>query len=463
MSILESTVNNIDSLDKTSIEQAKKRLDRLIKPQGSLGKMEDICMQLAGIHKSKYFDTSKKVVIAFGADHGVYEEGVAPDPQSITYMQLPNFTKGICGVGVISKFVGADVVAVDIGVNCDHELEGVLNYKIRKGTSNMAKGPAMTREEAIRCLEIGIEMAEDSIKKGYNLIGIGEMGICNTTPSSAIISVIDNCDPEDVTGIGAGLKKERVKFKADTIRKSIELNKPNPEDAIDILSKVGGFEIGGMAGVILGCSANRIPVVLDGFISYAAALLAYKINQKTREYMIASHSSAETGTQRALNILNLEPVLNMGMRLGEGSGAALAFNIIEAANYTYENMATFDDIYTIINDISKEHKTVILDCVTLLVNNLMFTYEIDIDNSTQDEINELEKYIKEQVEKLLIEIKKTNLYFVIVTNELGLGGVSINKLTRIYTDIIGRINQQIATHSDEVYFVVSGIPMKIKG
>ena len=241
MSILESTVNNIDSLDKTSIEQAKKRLDRLIKPQGSLGKMEDICMQLAGIHKSKYFDTSKKVVIAFGADHGVYEEGVAPDPQSITYMQLPNFTKGICGVGVISKFVGADVVAVDIGVNCDHELEGVLNYKIRKGTSNMAKGPAMTREEAIRCLEIGIEMAEDSIKKGYNLIGIGEMGICNTTPSSAIISVIDNCDPEDVTGIGAGLKKERVKFKADTIRKSIELNKPNPEDAPSDLAIIGRY------------------------------------------------------------------------------------------------------------------------------------------------------------------------------------------------------------------------------
>lgn len=344
MSVLENISKNIDSLDCTSIEQARKRLDRLIKPQGSLGKMEDICMQLAGIHKSKYFDTSKKVVVAFGADHGVYEEGVAPDPQSITYMQFPNFTKGICGVGVISKFVGADVVAVDIGVNCDHELEGVLNYKIRKGTSNMAKGPAMSREEAVKCLEIGIEMAEDCIKKGYNLIGIGEMGICNTTPSSAIISVIDNCDPEVVTGIGAGLKKERVKFKADTIRKSIELNKPNPEDAIDILSKVGGFEIGGMAGVILGCSANRIPVVLDGFISYAAALLAYKINPKTREYMIASHSSAEPGTQKALDILNLDPVLNMGMRLGEGSGAALAFNIIEASNYTYKNMATFDEI-----------------------------------------------------------------------------------------------------------------------
>ena len=344
MSILENIVNSIDSLDETSIEQAKKRLDRLIKPKGSLGKMEDICIQLAGIHKSKYFDTSKKIVIAFGADHGVYEEGVSPDHQSITYMQFPNFTKGICGVGAISKFVGADVVAIDIGINYDYELEGVLNYKIRKGTSNMAKGPAMTRQEAIRCLEIGIEMAENAIKKGYNLIGIGEMGICNTTPSSAIISVIDKCDPEIVTGIGAGLKKERVKFKANIIRKSIELNKPNPEDAIDILSKVGGFEIGDMAGVILGCSANRIPVVLDGFISYAAALLAYKINPKTREYMIASHSSAEPGTQKALEILNLDPILNMGMRLGEGSGAALAFNIIEASNYTYENMATFDEV-----------------------------------------------------------------------------------------------------------------------
>ena len=344
MNLIENISRNIYPLEEKYLEQAKVRLDRLIKPTGSLGKMEKVCAQLAGIYGKKYFDTSKKAIIAFGADHGVYEEGVAPDPQNITILQFQNIPKKINGVGTISKFVGADVLAVDVGINCDEKIDGVMDYKIRKGTSNMAKGPAMTREEAIRCLEIGIEMAEDSIKKGYNLIGIGEMGICNTTPSSAIISVIDNCDPEDVTGIGAGLKKERVKFKADTIRKSIELNKPNPEDAIDILSKVGGFEIGGMAGVILGCSANRIPVVLDGFISYAAALLAYKINLKTREYMIASHSSAEPGTQRALKILNLEPVLNMGMRLGEGSGAALAFNIIEAANYTYENMATFDEV-----------------------------------------------------------------------------------------------------------------------
>lgn len=344
MSLLENISRNIYPLDKSSMEQAKKRLDRLIKPKGSLGKMEDICMQLAGIYEQKEFDTSKKVIIAFAGDHGVYEEGVAPDPQDITVLQFPNFTKGLCGVGVISKFVGADVVAVDVGINCDKRLEGVLDYKIRKGTSNMAKGPAMSREEAIRSLEIGIEVSEECIKKDYKIIGIGEMGIANTTPSTAIVSVICGCKPEEITGIGAGLKKERLEHKAQVIKRAIELNNPNPTDGIDVLAKVGGFEIGAMAGVILGCSANRIPVVIDGFISYAAALIAYKINPKCKEYMIASHMSAEQGTQKALEILKLSPILNMDMRLGEGSGAALAFNIIEASNYTYKNMATFDEI-----------------------------------------------------------------------------------------------------------------------
>ncbi|MCC0783878.1 nicotinate-nucleotide--dimethylbenzimidazole phosphoribosyltransferase [Clostridioides sp. ES-S-0108-01] len=344
MSLLESISKNIYSLDNSSIEKTKQRLDRLIHPTGSLGKIEDICMQLAGIFGNENFETSKKVIIAFAGDHGVYEEGVAPDPQNITKLQFPNFSKGLCGVGVISKFVGADVVAVDVGINCDEKLDGVLDYKIRKGTSNMAKGPSMSKEEAIRCLEIGIEIAEQCIEKDYKVIGIGEMGIANTTPSTAIISVISGCDPLEVTGIGAGLKKERLKHKAEVIRKAIEINNPNPTDGVDILSKVGGFEIGSMAGVILGCSANRIPVVIDGFISYAAALIAYKINPKTREYMIASHLSAESGTKRALDILKLDPLLNMDMRLGEGSGAALAFNIIEASNYTYKNMATFDEI-----------------------------------------------------------------------------------------------------------------------
>lgn len=344
MQLFNETVENIHPLNHLYMKETKSRLDRLIKPTESLGKLEDLCIQLAGIYEKKHFNTDKKVVIAFAGDHGVYEEGVAPDPQDITRLQFPNFTKGICGVGVLSKFANSDVIAIDLGINTDEKLEGVLDYKIRKSTSNMAKGAAMTKEEAIRCLEVGIEVANDCISKGYKIIGIGEMGICNTTPSSAIVSVIAHCDPEEVTGIGAGLKKDRVKHKANIIRKSIDLNKPNKLDGIDILSKVGGFEIGGMAGVILACAANRVPVVIDGFISYASALIAYTINPLTKDYMIASHTSAEPGTQKALEILQLSPMLNMDMRLGEGSGAALAFNIIEAANFTYNNMATFDEI-----------------------------------------------------------------------------------------------------------------------
>lgn len=344
MSLIENISRNIYPLEKKYMQQAQARLDRLIKPIGSLGKMENICAQLAGIYGKKYFDTSKKIIISFAGDHGVYEEGVAPDPQNITILQFQNFPKRINGVGTISKFVGADVLAVDVGINCDEKIEGVLDYKIRKGTSNMAKGPAMTRKEAEKCISIGIEMAEKCIQDDYAVIGIGEMGIANTTPSTAIISVFADCDPKEITGMGAGLKKELIIHKADVIRKSIELNKPNPKDAIDVLSKVGGFEIGAMAGVIIGCAANRIPVVLDGFISYAAALLAYHINPKTKEYMIASHLSAEPGAKKALDMMGLEAFLDMDMRLGEGSGAALAFNIIEASNYVYKNMATFDEI-----------------------------------------------------------------------------------------------------------------------
>ena len=344
MSLIENISRNIYPLEKKYMQQAQARLDRLIKPTGSLGKMESICAQLAGIYGKKYFDTSKKIIISFAGDHGVYEEGVAPDPQNITILQFQNFPKRINGVGTISKFVGADVLAVDVGINCDEKIEGVLDYKIRKGTSNMAKGPAITRKEAEKCISIGIEMAEKCIQDDYTVIGIGEMGIANTTPSTAIISVFADCDPKEITGMGAGLKKELIMHKADVIRKSIELNKPSPKDAIDVLSKVGGFEIGAMAGVIIGCAANRIPVVLDGFISYAAALLAYHINPKTKEYMIASHLSAEPGAKKALDMMGLKAFLDMDMRLGEGSGAALAFNIIEASNYVYKNMATFDEI-----------------------------------------------------------------------------------------------------------------------
>lgn len=344
MSLIESICKNIYPLDARFMEQAKARQDRLIKPEGSLGKLEDISIQLAGIYGSKYFDTTKKIILSFACDHGVYEEGVAPHPQNITILQSKNFPHKINGVGTISKFVGADVQLVDVGINSDEKLEGVIDRKIRKSTSNMAKGPAMTREEAIKSIEIGIETCEKYIQEDYKVIGIGEMGIANTTPSTAIISVIAGCDPEEITGIGAGLKKELLAHKAQVIRTSIEINEPNPTDGIDILQKVGGFEIGAMVGVILGCSANRVPIVLDGFISYAAALIACKINPTCKEYMIASHLSAEPGAKKALDLLGLDPFLNMDMRLGEGSGAALAFNMIEASNFVYKNMLTFDEV-----------------------------------------------------------------------------------------------------------------------
>ena len=344
MSLIESICKNIYPLDTRFMEQAQARQDRLIKPQGSLGKLEEISIQLAGIYGSKYFDTTKKIVLSFACDHGVYEEGVAPNYQNITLLQSMNFPKKINGVGTISKFVGSDVQLVDVGINCDEPIEGVIDCKIRKSTSNMAKGPAMTRQEAIRAIEIGIEMSEKYIQEDYKVIGIGEMGIANTTPSAAIISVIAGCDPQEVTGMGAGLKKELLAHKAQVIRTAIEINQPNPTDGIDILQKVGGFEIGSMAGVILGCSANRVPVVLDGFISYAAALIAVNINPRCKDYMIASHYSAEPGAKKALELLGLDPFLKMDMRLGEGSGAALAFNMIEAANYVYKNMLTFDEV-----------------------------------------------------------------------------------------------------------------------
>lgn len=344
MSLIESICKNIYPLDTRFMEQAKARQDRLIKPEGSLGKLEDISIQLAGIYGSKYFDTTKKIVLSFACDHGVYEEGVAPHPQNITILQSKNFPHKINGVGTISKFVGSDVQLIDVGINSDEPIEGVIDCKIRKSTSNMAKGPAMTRQEAIRSIEIGIEMSEKYIQEDYKVIGIGEMGIANTTPSTAIISVISRCDPEEITGMGAGLKTELIAHKAQVIRTAIEINQPNPTDGIDILQKVGGFEIGAMAGVILGCSANRVPVVLDGYISYAAALIAYNINPRCKDYMIASHLSAEPGAKKALELLGLDPFLNMDMRLGEGSGAALAFNIIEAANFVYKNMLTFDEV-----------------------------------------------------------------------------------------------------------------------
>jgi len=333
----------IDELNQEMIEKARQRVNQLIKPQGSLGYLEDIYVQLAGITGELYPKINKKSIIVMAADHGIVEEGVTTSTKEITLFQAENMTKHITGVCALANQAKAEVVVVDIGIDNDVTSKKVINRKIKWGTNNFYKENAMTRAEAIQAVEVGIEMAQKEIKKGVNLIGTGEMGIGNTSPSSAIVSVICQKEPIDVTGMGANLPKAKVIHKARIIKEAIQKRKPDSEDAIDVLSKVGGLEIAGMAGVMLGCAMNHVPVVIDGFISTAAALIAYKINPLVLEYIIPSHASEEKGAKIASDYLGLNPPLKLGLRLGEGTGAALMFNIIEAATHMNSDMITFDE------------------------------------------------------------------------------------------------------------------------
>lgn len=344
MNLLVSISKNIYPLDEKKIKEASKKWSTLIHPPKSLGRLEEISIKLAGIYgNTNIEDKPKKCIIAFAADHGVYEEGVSPHPQALSRYQFENFINGKCGVATLAECNDTDIVAVDVGLKGKEPIKGVINYKIREGTNNIAKGPAMTVAEAVKSLEIGIEVAERCIVDGYKIIGVGEMGISNTTPSTAILSVMSGVNPIEITDLGAGLDKKLLSNKARVIKRAIEINNPNPTDGIEVLSKVGGFEIGAMAGVMLGCAANSIPVVLDGYISYAAALIACRINPRTKYYLICSHLSDEIGSKEALKILGLKPMFDLGMRLGEGSGAVLAMNIIDSSIYAYNHMAKFDD------------------------------------------------------------------------------------------------------------------------
>lgn len=341
MKLLNETLSKIEGLNLEVKEKARQRIDMLVKPQRSLGKLEEIAEQLCGITGELFPEIKGKSVIVMCGDHGVCEEGVAAAPQQVTTIQTLNFTKGVTGVCALAKLANANIRIVDIGIAADIDSEIITNRKIKYGTNNISKGPAMTREEAIKSLEVGIEVAIEEIQKGNNLIATGEMGIGNTTPSSAIVAVIGNASPEDVTGIGANLPEDKLANKIDTIKRSIGINNPDPTDGIDILAKVGGLEIGGMAGVMLGGAAHRVPIVIDGFISTAAALIACSIEPKVRDYLIPSHSSREKAAGFASELLKFEPMLDMNMRLGEGTGAVLAFNIIEAATYMNKEMITF--------------------------------------------------------------------------------------------------------------------------
>lgn len=341
---LSTLMSSIKNTNGKFADEAQSRLDSLTKPQGSLGRLEEFAKQLVAITEIQMPDLDKKVVFTFAGDHGVADEGVSAFPKEVTPQMVMNFINGGAGINVLARHAGAEVVVVDIGVDYDFsglKREGFVSAKVLSGTRNMRKGPAMTREEAEKCIQVGIRLADEYAKKGYKIFGTGEMGIANTTPSSAITAVLTGKSVEDITGRGTGINDEAWKNKVQVIKDSIAANKPDQNDPVDVLSKIGGAEIAGIAGLIIGAAANKVPVVIDGFISTAGALIAYLIEPKTKDYMFAAHMSQEVGHKSILEKIGLRPILDLDMRLGEGTGAALAMLIIEAGLKIYKEMATF--------------------------------------------------------------------------------------------------------------------------
>lgn len=322
--------------------KAQKRLDSLTKPQGSLGRLEELARNLVAMTAKENPTLNHKVIFTLAADHGITDEGVSAFPKSVTAQMVYNFIRGGAGINVLARHAGARVVIADLGVAEDLKPHPKLTIvKINYGTQNMLKVDAMTADEAERSVEAGIMLVEKECKKGLDLVATGEMGIGNTTASSAITAVMTGQDVSAVTGRGTGIKDHELKRKISIIRQAIRRRKPDPRDAMDVLAKVGGFEIGGLAGVMLAAASKRIPIVIDGFISGAAALIACGIEPKAREYLIASHSSVERGHRIILDHLRLKPIMDLNLRLGEGTGAALGMDIVEASLRIMTEMATF--------------------------------------------------------------------------------------------------------------------------
>lgn len=340
---LQRVLESIGGLNTESVAKAQARLDNLTKPLGSLGRLEDIVKQVTGITGNVFPKVDRKTVVIMCADNGVYDEGVSSCPKSVTASVTCNFLKGFTGINVLTRHAGAEILVVDIGVDEDIAEEGILDRKIRKGTWNITKGPAMTREEALRAIETGIEIVGSLKGKGVNVLGTGEMGICNTTTSSAITAVLTDNPLEELVGKGSGLTREGLDNKIKVVKKAIEVNKPDPSDPMDVLVKVGGFDIAGLVGCFIGAAVHRVPILIDGFISAAAALVAIRMNPQIKDFVLPSHGSAEPGSKAIMKAIGFEPYLNLGMRLGEGTGTAIAFHIIDAAFEAYTRMGTFGD------------------------------------------------------------------------------------------------------------------------
>lgn len=340
---LSELINSIDSLDQNAIKAAKERQAKLAKPPGSLGLLEDISVQLAGITGNVNNDLDRRRIIVMCADNGIIEEGVSCTPRSVTAAQAVNMTLRKTGMSCMAKAYGDDVQVVDIGIADPYQSQNIVTYNIAKGTKNFLKEDAMTRDECVEAIIVGAKLAKHAKEQRYDVVGVGEMGIGNTTTSAAVLSVLTGMDVEAVTGRGGGLTDEAFEHKKQVITKGIELRKPDKNDVVDVLCKVGGLDIAAMCGVYLGCARQKLPVVIDGFISVVAALCAAKLCPTAKEYMFPSHESYEPGYLKAVNELGLKPYLGLGMRLGEGSGCVLAFEILQAACTVMNDMALFNE------------------------------------------------------------------------------------------------------------------------
>lgn len=342
--MFQKIVNEIKPISKDWIDKAWARLDNLSKPRRSLGYLEEIAARVVAIYETEKPEVSKKSVYVFVGDHGVVSEGVSAYPQEVTGLMVYNFLAGGAGINVLSRRADADVHVIDIGMKEAINNAALINRNIKRSTDNMAEGPAMTRDEAEKAIDTGIGIAIEASNRGVNMIATGEMGIGNTTPSSALYSVLLPAEPADVTDKGTGLEDEGIRLKVRTIEKALEINKAMMDDPVSILAAVGGLEIAGICGLCLGAASRRMVVVVDGFISSAGALVAMRLCPALKDYLFFSHKSSEKGHQIFCEKEGIRPILDLDLRLGEGTGAACAMQIIENAVSIYNEMATFDDV-----------------------------------------------------------------------------------------------------------------------
>ena len=343
MNALDGAIGSIRPLNSAAMEAARARHGTLTKPPGSLGRLEDLAIQLAGITGNPLPAIGPKVVIVCAADHGVVTQGVSAYPREVTAQMVLNFLGGGAAINVLARHAGARGIVVDAGVAADFEPRpGLVLRKVASGTQDMSRGPAMSRAQALQAVEAGIEVVTAEIERGATLVATGDMGIGNTSASAAIAAAVTGRSVASVTGRGTGIGDEGLARKVAAVERALAANRPDASDGLDLLAKVGGFEIGAIAGVILGAAARRVPVVLDGFISTAGALVADRLAPLARAYMIAAHVSVEIGHRAMLEHLGLSPCLDLDLRLGEGTGAVLAFNLVEAACRILAEMATFE-------------------------------------------------------------------------------------------------------------------------